>query len=100
MTAPFHMLTHTLMIKHTNEEIFSERATQICLADEAAGMFLEVVQEYTSNQPQTENCIGITREEWPLLKRAIERMFQEIDHIEREENAQESPHDPEPDRTY
>ena len=88
MTA-YHLITHTLMVKPKVEELFSERATEIRLSDEAAGIYIEVSQPYTRNTAKTENIIGITNEEWPLLQRAITRMFQEIDHIEREDNGEE-----------
>lgn len=78
----FHLLTHTLMLKPIQDEIYSERATRIRLNDEVGGLFLEIVQEYTSNQPQGENLIQVTREEWPLLREAIDRQFAEIERME------------------
>lgn len=78
----FHILTHTLMLLPRNEEIYSERATRVRLNDEVGELFLEIVQEYTSNQPQGENLIQITREEWPLLREAIDRQFAEIERME------------------
>lgn len=79
---PYHLITHTLMLKPRNEGIYSERATRIRLADEAGGLFVEVVQEYTSNQPQSENCVQITDAEWPLLREAIDRQFAQIALLE------------------
>jgi hypothetical protein len=91
MTAPYHLITHTLMVKPKGEELFCERATEIRLSDEAAGIFVEISQPYTRDTKKSENIIGITDEEWPLLKRAVDRMFQEIQHIEREDNGEETP---------
>lgn len=78
----YHLITHTLMLLPRNEEIYSERATRIRLNDEAGGLFVEVVQEYTSNQPQAENCVQISDSEWPLLREAIDRQFAEIERME------------------
>lgn len=78
----YHLITHTLMLLPRNEEIYSERATRIRLADEASGLFVEVVQEYTSNQPQNKNLIQITKEEWRHLQEAITRQFAEIERME------------------
>lgn len=78
----YHLITHTLMLLPRNEEIYSERATRIRLADEVGGLFVEVVQEYTSNQPQSENCVQINDDEWPLLREAIDRQFAQIATLE------------------
>lgn len=55
-------------------EIFSEEATFIEVADEAAGEFVEISQSYGL----TEQKIRLDDDEWPVIRDAIEEMVKEI----------------------
>ena len=50
--------------------VIDEQATTIEIVDEGAGEFVQVSQTYSSD-----GKIGITKEEWPLIKKAVEHML-------------------------
>jgi hypothetical protein len=60
-----------LSVGPQDEPIFSEQATTITLVDESAGEFVEVSQHGRSDLGK----IAINPEEWPELRRAINRMI-------------------------
>lgn len=62
----------SVMIK--GEPIFSETATHVELADEAAGEFVRVIQ-YSSRTGKENQAIAIDPEEWPHVKAAIEQLL-------------------------
>jgi len=62
----------TIMPK--GEPIFSESATKVRIEDEAAGEFVEVVQE----RDDTTTCVRIDPQEWPLLRAIIDLFFTNI----------------------
>ena len=64
--------TTAVMVNRKGEAIFSDYATHITIADEAAGEFVEVAQP-----SQTSAKIAIAREEWPYIRDAIEAMLAE-----------------------
>ena len=68
-------LVSELMIKPKGQPIFSEQATTIRLADEAAGNFIEIVQQRANHERQGEHVIQLTLEEWREIRPAIERML-------------------------
>ena len=68
-------LVSELMIKPKGQPIFSEQATTIRLADEAAGNFIEIVQRRANHVRQGEHVIQLTLEEWREIRPAIERML-------------------------
>ena len=55
-----------------NEPIFSEMATTVQIRDEAAGEFLEVSQNF-----EGAGKIFINPEEWPAIRRAINRLIRQ-----------------------
>ena len=63
-----------LTVLPEGERIFSEAATDIVIQDEAAGEFVEVIQSDDSAEMGT---IKIMREEWPILREAIDEMIAE-----------------------
>lgn len=65
----FTTITKGLIVLPEGEPIFSERATTVELADEAAGLYVEVSQEGRRK-------IAIEPEEWPALRAAIDKMIE------------------------
>jgi len=63
----------SLVIAPKSEPIFSECATHVRIVDEAAGEFLEVEQQGGPSLGK----IQFTPEEWPHLRKAINRMVKE-----------------------
>lgn len=55
----------------------SEYSTTIEIEDEGAGEFVMLTQPFASTK-LSEGGIGITEEEWPTLRDAIEAAFEEI----------------------
>ena len=62
-----------LVIAPKKEPIFSECATHVRIVDEAAGEFLEVEQQGGPSLGK----IQFSPDEWPHLRRAINRMIKE-----------------------
>jgi hypothetical protein len=63
----------SLIVLPENEHIYSERATTVRLEDEGAGCFVEVEQCGRNGNMK----IGINPDEWPALREAIDRIFEE-----------------------
>lgn len=63
----YRRIVTAFVVVPENEPIYSERATQIKIEDEAAGPFVVVSQE--------EGRIAIDPEEWPAIRDAIETMM-------------------------
>jgi hypothetical protein len=63
----------SLVIAPKSEPIFSECATHVRIVDEAAGEFVEVEQQGGPSLGK----IQFSPEEWPHLRRAINRMVKE-----------------------
>lgn len=59
-----------LLVVPQGEPTFSEQATTVEIADEAAGEFVEVTQHGRSDIGK----IAINPEEWPALRAAINRL--------------------------
>jgi hypothetical protein len=65
--------TLKLLVAPEGESIFCDRATEIGIEDEAAGEFVVVTQHPDAG----ENRIEIDKEEWPLIRAAIDEMIGE-----------------------
>ena len=78
MTTPnkYVVRLKSLLVAPEGDRMFSELVTEIYIEDEAAGEFVEVKQE--------RGHIAINPEEWPTIRRAINRLVKEcredIDH--------------------
>jgi hypothetical protein len=70
----YRTLTGSLIVVPSGQTIYSELATTIRMADEAAGLFVEVEQHGREDIGK----ISINPEEWPALRDAIDLMFNEI----------------------
>jgi hypothetical protein len=70
----FRVRVTRLSVLPASEPLFSEQCTHVSIVDEAAGEFLEIVQQSgrTDTPSQT---IAISPEEWPALKQAIEQLL-------------------------
>lgn len=69
----YEIRTVALLVNRKGCDIFEDTATRVEIVDEAGGEFVEVRQSaYTIN-----GVIGITSEEWPLLREAIDRLISE-----------------------
>lgn len=69
----YEIRTVALVVNKNGCEIFDDSATRVEIVDEAAGEFVEVRQSAS----MTNGLIGITKEEWPLLREAIDRLISE-----------------------
>ena len=66
--------TIKLVVLPKGETIFTERATELEIVDDAAGEFVKVMQ---SDEAAENGTIQIDPAEWPMLKKAIDRMVKE-----------------------
>ena len=73
MTKPYEIRTTALTVAPVGDSTYSEMATTIAIADEAAGEFVEVTQHGRVDIGK----IQINPEEWPSLREAIDRMITE-----------------------
>jgi len=69
--AKYGMLTKAVIVKQVNDAIFGETATTIALEDEGSGLYVTVSQ----TAYEGEQKIGITTEDWPAVRAAIEQML-------------------------
>ena len=69
--AKYGMLTKAVVVKDTEDAIFGETATTIALEDEGSGLYVTVSQ----TAYEGEQKIGITTEDWPAVREAIEQML-------------------------
>lgn len=59
------------------DPLFSERATHVSIANEAAGEFVEIEQQVDSREAKYQT-ITIDPDEWPIFRDTIERMLKDI----------------------
>jgi DNA-binding transcriptional regulator LsrR (DeoR family) len=59
------------------EPLFSEQCTHVTIVDEAAGEYIEIEQQ-SGNTDVKAQTIGITPDEWPAIKQAVETLLMEI----------------------
>lgn len=52
--------------------VASESSTVIEIDDEGSGEYIRITQPYADVQ---DKGIGMTKEEWPMIKKAIEKML-------------------------
>ena len=63
------------IIAPEGEHIFCEHGTLVEIVDEACGEYVSVTQQADTEEIQK---IFIDEDEWPLLKRAVNKAFSEI----------------------
>lgn len=66
-----------ILVPKIESYLYSEKATEVYIEDEAAGEFLCIKQEGDT----TINIIRLDFEEWPYLKEIIETFIKEIDTV-------------------
>lgn len=71
MAKPYEIRTTAMTVAPVGDSTYSEMATTIAIADEAAGEFVEVTQHGRVDIGK----IQINPEEWPSLREAIDRMI-------------------------
>lgn len=71
MAKPYEIRTTAMTVAPVGDSTYSEMATTIAIADEAAGEFVEVKQRGRVDIGK----IQINPEEWPSLREAIDRMI-------------------------
>ena len=78
-----HSHCTAITILPEGEPLFSERATEIKIVDEAAGPFLEITQTGVSGNTGT---IQIDSPEWPAIREAVEKLLETCAMIEKAGN--------------
>lgn len=78
----YHAIMNGLIVKPVNEPIFSDKATMVELDDEAAGLFIVIRQSRDDGDLK----ISLTKEEWPLIRDAVEEMLHVIETSEKKES--------------
>lgn len=68
----YEIITKSFMTKPPDEPIFSEMATEITLEDEAAGLFVSIIQR----KGDGEQKVSICKEEWPLIRQAVDELME------------------------
>jgi hypothetical protein len=66
--------TIKLAVLPKGEPLFSERATEVEIVDDAAGEFVKVIQ---TDEAAENGTIQIDPAEWPILRKAIDKMIKE-----------------------
>lgn len=69
----YEIRTLSVLVVPKDEHTFSDSATEIKIADKAAGEYLEVSQCVRTSLGK----ICISPEDWPTLRDAIDRMIKE-----------------------
>jgi hypothetical protein len=68
-------VTSRITVLPEGQPIFSERATEISIMDEAAGPFIEMRQFAENGE---ENILRFDVDEWPYITKAVGKLIQEI----------------------
>jgi len=63
----YERIIKSFVVKPSDEPIYSEMVTEIYLDDEAAGLFVSIVQR----KDDAEQKVSVCKEEWPLICQAI-----------------------------
>ncbi len=77
---PYKTIIDSLTVLPEGDPIFSEMATKIYLEDEAAGLFVIVEQNGRTDIGK----IQINEEEWPHIRKAIDRMIADCVKLNKE----------------
>jgi hypothetical protein len=68
-----------IVVVPKGEKIFNERATEVEIIDDAAGEFVRIIQ---SDEAAEVGTIQIDPAEWPILRKAIDRMVRDCRNYE------------------
>lgn len=69
------------------EPLFSEKCTHVKIVDEAAGEFIEIVQQSGHVDAQEQTIQINDHDEWEAICRAVESMLDSIDQNELKEES-------------
>jgi len=72
-------ITSRIIVLPKGHSIFSEQATEISIADEAAGPFIEIRQFPDEGD---EKYLRFDLDEWPHIAKAVGKLIQEIEKLE------------------
>ena len=75
MTRKFETRVTRVTVLPAGQLVFSETATHVEIQDEAAGEFVKVWQE--GGHVDYQKFITLDKDEWPVVREAIDRMFGE-----------------------
>ena len=70
--------TTRVTVAPKGEPIFSEQVTHIEIDDEAAGEFIVIKQQRGQPDPDLVEAILVDREEWPILRKEIDKMIKTL----------------------
>jgi len=76
--AKYRMIEKELAILPDGQPMYGETVTTVGLDDEGGGPFVVVKQLLNLE----ENTVQITAEEWPLIRKAAERMLKTCERLE------------------
>lgn len=65
--------TASVVVVKKDKQLFDETSTHITIVDEGAGEFLEICQPSIDSKE-----LRLDANEWPEIKKAVDRMFAEI----------------------
>lgn len=77
-TKPFIARTTRLTVLPEGEPLYSERATNISIEDEAGGEFIVIGQTGGKNDTDSHE-IRIDPEEWLLIEKSVKKLLAEIE---------------------
>ena len=69
----YHAFVSGITVKPVGQSIFSDMATEICIADDGAGPYVKIVQ--IGNEG---DGVAIENMSWPYIKESVDRLFEEI----------------------
>ena len=76
----YKTITGSLIVMPEGGEIFSDMATIISIKDESGGPFVIVSQSHPTSKPGE---IRIISDDWPEIKKAIDRIMEVCDEIDK-----------------
>lgn len=68
----YEKITKSYTVKPPDEPIYSEMATEITLDDEAAGLFVSIIQR----KGDGEQKVSVCKEEWPVIREAVNNLME------------------------
>lgn len=71
----YHRVTTAYTVLPKGDPLFSEMATTVRMDDEGGGAFVVLEQCHDHGE---KGRIRITEEEWPAIRSAVEKMFDEL----------------------
>lgn len=73
----YHAIISSITVKPVDQAIYSELATEICIADEGGGPYVKIVQIRNEG-----DGVEIDNMSWPYIRRSVDKLFEEIEMSE------------------